>query len=171
MTTPRRPKARLEVAVVSGRPVPAARGLGPWLSMHGPVRARGAVTVKIVGDAEMARLNQQFRGKVGPTDVLSFPAEPAGPGGPLTANYAQGNELGDIAIARGLAARQARALGHSLRTELRVLALHGLLHLLGYDHERDRGEMRAVEARLRRRAGLPPGLVERASPSGSTHRR
>ncbi len=70
--------------------------------------------------------------------------------------------LGDIVIARGVARRQAREAGHSELTEWRVLALHGLLHLLGYDHERDAGRMRRVESRLRRRGGLPDGLIERA---------
>ena len=69
--------------------------------------------------------------------------------------------LGDIVIARGVAARQARDAGHSERTEWRVLALHGLLHLLGYDHERDAGEMRRVESRLRRKGGLSESLTER----------
>jgi ssRNA-specific RNase YbeY (16S rRNA maturation enzyme) len=71
--------------------------------------------------------------------------------------------LGDVVIARGVAARQARAAGHDERTEWRVLALHGLLHLLGYDHERDAGEMLRVEARLRRKGGLDAGLIERGS--------
>jgi ssRNA-specific RNase YbeY (16S rRNA maturation enzyme) len=71
--------------------------------------------------------------------------------------------LGDIVIARGVAARQARAAGHSERTEWRVLALHGLLHLLGYDHERDHGEMRRVETRLRRKGGLRESLSERGA--------
>jgi probable rRNA maturation factor len=71
--------------------------------------------------------------------------------------------LGDIVIARGVARRQARAAGHSEAIELRVLALHGLLHLLGYDHERDNGLMRRVEQRLRRKGGLREGLIERAS--------
>jgi|1186.fasta_scaffold41760_2 probable rRNA maturation factor len=70
--------------------------------------------------------------------------------------------LGEIVIARGVARRQARRAGHAERTEWRVLALHGLLHLLGYDHEADRGEMRRLESRLRRRAGLRGGLIERA---------
>jgi ssRNA-specific RNase YbeY (16S rRNA maturation enzyme) len=70
--------------------------------------------------------------------------------------------LGDVVIATGVAARQAREAGHSLSTELRILALHGLLHLLGYDHERDRGEMARVERRWRRRGGLREGLIERA---------
>jgi probable rRNA maturation factor len=73
----------------------------------------------------------------------------------------RGPFLGDIAIAKGVAARQARAAGHPLGTELRVLALHGLLHLIGYDHERDRGEMSRLEARLRRKGGLKASLIER----------
>jgi probable rRNA maturation factor len=70
--------------------------------------------------------------------------------------------LGDVAIAAGVARRQAARHGHSLATELRILALHGLLHLLGYDHEQDQGRMRRFEERLRRRAGLPGGLIARA---------
>ena len=69
--------------------------------------------------------------------------------------------LGDIVIARGVARRQARALAHAESTEWRVLALHGLLHLLGYDHEADTGAMRRLEQRLRRRGGLDGGLIER----------
>ena len=72
-----------------------------------------------------------------------------------------GPYLGDIVIARGVAARQARRAGHPLGTELRILALHGLLHLIGYDHEQDRGQMRRLEARLRRKGGLQAGLLER----------
>ena len=70
--------------------------------------------------------------------------------------------LGDIAIARGVARRQAREAGHAERTELRILALHGLLHLLGYDHDSDGGRMHRVEQRLRRKGGLRQGLIERA---------
>ena len=73
-----------------------------------------------------------------------------------------GPYLGDIVIARGVARRQAREAGHSEGTELRVLALHGLLHLLGYDHERDKGRMRRVERRLLRQAGVHDGLIDRA---------
>ena len=72
--------------------------------------------------------------------------------------------LGDIVIARHVAGRQAREARHSERTELKILALHGLLHLLGYDHERDGGRMRRVEQRLRRKGGLREGLIERAAP-------
>jgi probable rRNA maturation factor len=85
--------------------------------------------------------------------VLSFAADAAGA------------FLGDIVIATGVASRQARAAGHAYRDELRVLALHGLLHLLGYDHEdpADRGAMARAEARLRRRGGLAMGLIQRGT--------
>jgi probable rRNA maturation factor len=79
--------------------------------------------------------------------------------------------LGEIVIARGIARRQARAAGHDEPTELRILALHGLLHLIGYDHERDDGEMRRVEQRLRRKGGLREGLIERSSSPSAARRR
>ena len=96
----------------------------------------------------MRALNRQFRGKDRVTDVLSFPAESRG-------------FMGDIVIAAGVSKRQAREAGHSAQTELRVLALHGLLHLLGYDHESDDGKMARTELRLRKKAGLKEGLIER----------
>ena len=105
----------------------------------------------VVSDARVRALNRRYRRKNSATDVLSFPAEEGG----LTPY------LGDVVIAAGVARRQARAAGHALRTELRVLALHGLLHLLGYDHETDNGRMARLEARLRRRGGLGEGLIER----------
>jgi probable rRNA maturation factor len=107
------------------------------------------MTVAIVSDARVRALNRRFRRKDKATDVLSFPSEERG-------------YLGDVVISSGVAARQARAAGHSLATELRVLALHGLLHLLGYDHERDDGQMARLERRLRRQGGLREGLIERA---------
>jgi probable rRNA maturation factor len=115
-----------------------------------PASARGDVSVAVVSDRRMQALNRQFRGKNTATDVLSFPAEK-----PF---------LGDIVIAMGVARRQAREHGHSVATEVRVLALHGLLHLLGYDHEstRDHGKMARVEHRLRKKGGLKEGLVERS---------
>jgi probable rRNA maturation factor len=144
----------------------AARGLAAWLAHTAPRRARGTVTVAVVSDARMRRLNRAFRRVDRATDVLSFPAA-----APARAPKALGDEpagrrdsdpaLGDIVIARGVAARQARRAGHTLSAEVRVLALHGLLHLLGYDHERDTGQMARLEGRLRRRGGLPAGLIAR----------
>ena len=93
-------------------------------------------------------LNRAHRGKATPTDVLSFPSD-------------EPRFLGDIVIADGVARRQAVRAGHAFGVEARVLALHGLLHLLGYDHETDQGRMKRLEARLRRDAGLREGLIER----------
>jgi probable rRNA maturation factor len=134
---------RLHVEVVG-----PADGLAAWLRRVAPARTRGVVTVAIVPDARVHALNRRYRKKNAPTDVLSFPADEPG-------------QLGDVVIASGVARRQAKSAGHSLQTELRVLALHGLLHLLGYDHETDRGEMSRVERRLRRKGGLREGLIER----------
>jgi len=135
--------------VVAGG-VTAARGLGTWLSAAAPARAKGAVCVALLSDARVRALNKQFRRVDRATDVLSFPS------GPLDGS------LGDIVIATGVARRQAREAGHALATELKVLALHGLLHLMGYDHEVDDGKMARLERRLRARHGLPAGLIERA---------
>ena len=148
-----------------------AKGLGVWLARHAPKRARGEVTIAIIPDRAMQALNKRFRGVNKATDVLSFasqePSEQRAKGKGQKAlspkPLALSPDLGEIVIGRGVAARQARALGHPFGTELRVLALHGLLHLLGYDHEVDSGEMARVEARLRRRAGLPGGLIARSS--------
>jgi probable rRNA maturation factor len=125
-----------------------APGLARWLQGVAPQRARGVVTVAVVSDARVRALNRRYRGKNRATDVLSFPAGEPG-------------ELGDVVIASGVAGRQARDAGHALAVELRVLALHGLLHLLGYDHERDDGRMARLERRLRLRGGLTEGLIER----------
>jgi len=140
-------------------------GLGAWLSRAAPAGTRGHVTIALVTDPVMRRLNHQYRGVDRATDVLSFPADASpntrhAPRLPAAA-FAKAVFLGDLAIARGVAARQARAQGHSTRVEIRVLALHGLLHLLGYDHEVDAGEMARLEERLRRRAGVPSGLIGR----------
>ena len=114
------------------------------------------VAVRLIGDAEMARLNETYRKKKGTTDVLSFPAVKTGKAGGLARQVKRsaGKYLGDIAIAPAVARRNARTLGRSLPDELRVLILHGVLHLLGYDHETDRGEMERIEMRLRRRLGI-----------------
>src|SRR5438270_2459676 len=120
------------------------------------------LAICLVSDAEIARMNQQFRKKKGPTDVLSFPAtkrrRPHALRMPSTRSSqtkrrepGRPSFLGDIAIAPSVARRNAKKLGRTLPAELRVLMLHGALHLLGYDHETDRGQMERIEARLRRK--------------------
>jgi len=141
--------AGLSVEVVTGGGA-RAPGLAQWLLNVAPARARGAVVVAVVPDARVRNLNRRFRGKDAGTDVLSFPAEEPG-------------QLGEIVIAHGVARRQAAVARHALGTELRVLALHGLLHLLGYDHEHDDGRMAQAERRLRRKGGLREGLIERGT--------
>jgi metalloprotein, YbeY/UPF0054 family len=103
----------------------------------------------LADDRELRRLNRQFLGKDYPTDVLSFP-EP-GPD----------EFLGELAISVERAREQAQLLGHTIEEEIKILMLHGVLHLLGMDHEEDRGRMARAEARLRKKLGLPAGLIER----------
>jgi probable rRNA maturation factor len=117
----------------------------------------GEVNVLVTSSAQMRRLNRSFRGKDKPTDVLSFPA----------AHNGKVKLAGDIAISKEIARRNAKSLGHSLETELKVLLLHGLLHLGGHDHENDQGEMAAVEQRLRAKLKLPTGLIERSTRSAT----
>jgi len=117
----------------------------------------GEVNVLITSDEEMRRLNREFRGKDKPTDVLSFPA----------AQNGRVKLAGDIAISREIARHNAKMLRHSLETELKVLLLHGLLHLAGHDHESDTGEMATLERELRAKLKLPTGLIERANDSAS----
>ncbi len=113
------------------------------------------VTVCLVSDAEIARLNETFRKKKGPTDVLSFPTVARRRPLPLGSKTVKpGEYLGDIAISPTTARRYARKHGRNFSNELQVLILHGVLHLLGYDHESDRGEMDRVERKLRKRLGL-----------------
>lgn len=120
------------------------------------VRARkaagvtGHVQVLISNNDELRGLNQRFRRKDKATDVLSFPAILDG-------------EAGDIAISAEIASENAYRLGHSLEDELRILILHGLLHLAGHDHEEDNGEMEALESELRERLKLPSSLIERST--------
>lgn len=133
------------------------RGLAPWLAKIAPATARGEVCVALVSDARMKALNRQFRGKDYVTDVLSFPARSGSVSAAPSADF-----LGDVVIASGVAKKQAKAAGHPVNVEIRILALHGLLHLLGYDHDADDGKMARVEARLRKKAGLPEGLIERS---------
>jgi probable rRNA maturation factor len=115
------------------------------------------VTICLVNDAEIAQLNKTFRKKKGPTDVLSFPGVARRRPVSLrrsSATMKAGEYLGDIAISPATAQRYAKKHGRKLPGELRVLILHGVLHLLGYDHETDRGEMERIERRLRKRLGL-----------------
>ena len=144
----RNPQPSLTVEVVTTGSA-RAPGLGRWLQSIVPARATGALTIALVSDARIRALNRRFRGKDRATDVLSFPAGEPG-------------VLGDVVIAAGVAARQAVQAGHSLQAGLRVLALHGLLHLLGYDHQHDDGRMARLERRLRVKGGLRQGLIERA---------
>jgi probable rRNA maturation factor len=141
------------------------RDLEKFLSRaHRCLRLRPeTLSVCLVTNSEMARWNRAYRGKKGPTDVLSFPANGArpkrtkrssrsDPGAsvfPRTPSY-----LGDIAIAPFVAQRNARRFGRSFSEEMRILILHGILHLMGYDHETDRGQMDRREQRLRRELGL-----------------
>jgi probable rRNA maturation factor len=106
-----------------------------------------SVTIQLISDQSMARLNQTFRKKQGPTDVLSFPANGARPA--AGAAY-----VGDIAISPETARRNARRFSRSLAAEMKILILHGMIHLAGYDHETDRGEMDRFERRLRKRLGV-----------------
>lgn len=116
------------------------------------VRLKGPLSVLITSSREMRSLNRRFRGKNKATDVLSFPA----------AAIAKRESAGDLAISAEIAARNALALGHSVADEMRILLLHGVLHLAGYDHETDDGEMAEREASLRKALGLPAALIERA---------
>ncbi len=115
------------------------------------VELAGSVEVLLTSDAEVKRLNRAFRGKNKATDVLSFPAP----------EELAGEVAGDVAVSLDMAARQAAEHGHSLAEEVRILLLHGLLHLAGEDHEVDAGEMAARERALRLKLKLPAGLIER----------
>jgi probable rRNA maturation factor len=115
------------------------------------IRLAGVVNVLVTSNRELRRLNRRFRGKDMPTDVLSFAPIPTHSDG----------LAGDVAISAEFAADNARHLGHTTAEEIKILVLHGILHLAGYDHDRDDGEMAAAEARLRRALDLPVGLIER----------
>ncbi len=121
---------------------------------------RGRVNVLVTGNPAIRRLNREFRRKDKPTDVLSFPAEA----------HTKPGFAGEIAISADIATQNALHLGHSAADEIKVLTLHGLLHLAGFDHERDNGKMARKEAQLRRKLRLPVGLIERAHSRGSAAR-
>jgi probable rRNA maturation factor len=125
------------------------------------VGLRGAVTVLITGSRELQTLNRRFRHKDAPTDVLSFPSDMV-----ATRHFA-----GDVAISADIAARNARRLGHSTADEVKILTLHGLLHLAGYDHESDHGRMARREQLLRKKLGLPVALIERSGMEDSNSSR
>lgn len=112
---------------------------------------RGRVNVVVTTNRTMRELNRRFRAKDKPTDVLSFPAADV-PGCGIA---------GDIAISAQIASENARSLGHKAATELKILVLHGLLHLAGFNHETDNGKMARKERKLRRELKLPDGLIER----------
>ncbi len=138
--------------------VPSARALAGFMrEAQAAVRLRGQVSLLLTTDGKIRQLNRQFRGIDKPTDVLSFPALEA----------LAGKVAGDLAISVPTALRQAREQRHTLAIEIKVLILHGLLHLAGYDHETDQGRMAHRERLLRGRLGLPQGLIERSAISSS----
>jgi probable rRNA maturation factor len=135
--------------------IPSERTLQRFLAeAQAAVRLRGQVSVLLTTDKAIRRLNRQFRGKDKATDVLSFPADSTFAGAEKIA--------GDLAISVPTARKQAATQGHALTCELKVLLLHGLLHLAGYDHEADEGQMARREQKLRAQFRLPLGLIERA---------
>jgi probable rRNA maturation factor len=119
----------------------------------------GGFGVLITSSSELQQLNRRFRGKNQPTDVLSFPAASINHKGDFPFVH-----TGDIAISADIAAENARRYGHSIADEIGILMLHGMLHLSGYDHESDQGEMEKRELQLRRKLGLPAALIQRSSP-------
>lgn len=138
--------------------IPSARTLARFLrEAQTALKLRGQVTILLTSDGKIRRLNRRFRNKDKATDVLSFPASSPGPV----------KIAGDLAISIPTARRQAAAQGHAVAAEIKVLMLHGLLHLAGYDHEIDNGEMARREETLRARLKLPHGLIERAKPVGA----
>jgi len=135
--------------------IPSPRTLARFLKdAQAAVRLPGRVSILLTTDHALRRLNRQFRRIDKPTDVLSFPADA----------FIQRQEkiAGDLAISVPTARRQAEEQAHSLSIEIKVLILHGLLHLAGYDHETDTGQMARRERRLRAQLGLPQGLIERS---------
>jgi probable rRNA maturation factor len=131
------------------------------------VGLKGTVHVLIAGSTTMRRLNRLFRRKDQATDVLSFPAPEALPD--RIKLPGRRKVAGDIAISADIAAQSAKRLGHSVTDETRILTLHGILHLAGFDHERDNGEMASREVALRRSLGLPAALTERVQPAIRNH--
>ena len=135
------------------------------------VRLRGQVSVLLTTDAAIRELNRQFRGKKKATDVLSFPAMDLSQVSKSRTGAPASEMVGDLAISVDTARKQAAEQGHALTCELKILMLHGLLHLAGYDHETDAGEMARRERALRAKFGLPLGLIERVEGSRAASRR
>jgi probable rRNA maturation factor len=123
------------------------------------VRLRDTVNVLVTGNAEMLALNRRFRGADKATDVLSFPAPPP------TRRQAK-RVAGDVAISADIARDNARRFSHSVTDEVKILVLHGILHLAGFDHERDNGEMARKETQLRLQLKLEDGLIARTQSRG-----
>jgi probable rRNA maturation factor len=121
------------------------------------IRLRGLVNVLVTNSSELRALNRRFRRADKATDVLSFPAQEVERG-------KVGHVAGDVAISADIARENAARLGHSVGDEVKILSLHGILHLAGFDHERDNGEMARKESRLRRQLKLETALIERAQP-------
>jgi probable rRNA maturation factor len=121
------------------------------------VRLRGTVNVLVTNSREVRSLNRRFRGKDKSTDVLSFPA-------PLLERAQARQVAGDLAISADIARENASHLGHPAAAEIKILVLHGILHLAGFDHEQDNGEMAREEIRLRQKLKLEAGLIERTQP-------
>ncbi len=121
------------------------------------VGVRGSVNVLVTSSTAMRALNRQFRGKNKATDVLSFPSA-----SPVRRDERR-KHTGDIAISADIARENSVRLGHPIAQEIKILVLHGILHLAGFDHERDNGQMARKEAKLRRALRLPPALIERRS--------
>jgi probable rRNA maturation factor len=142
MVVIRKPVAGLSAIVLARFVARAQRSTG----------LRGTVDVLLAGNPDLRALNRRFRGKNQPTDVLSFPA----------GDSPRNGFAGDIAISVDIAKQNAKRLGHATAEEIKILCLHGLLHLAGFDHERDRGQMAKKELSLRRRLGLVSGLTERS---------
>ena len=146
------------IEAAPAKTLPAASALGKRDLNRFLVKATEALglagdfSVLLTGDEQIRAMNLQFRGVDKPTDVLSFPPLPG------VANHGQG---GDLAISLETAAVQAADHGHTLQMEVKILILHGLLHLAGYDHEHDQGQMRRRESLLRKQFALPAGLIER----------
>ncbi|MGC1371205.1 MAG: rRNA maturation RNase YbeY [Candidatus Sulfotelmatobacter sp.] len=128
------------------------------------IRMREMVNVLVTSSSQVRSLNRRFRGSDKPTDVLSFPAL-------RVQNSLAKPVAGDVILSADIARDNAKRLGHPLENEVKILVLHGILHLAGFDHERDGGEMARKESRLRRQLKLEPALIERTEESSDSSMR